>query len=257
MEASDDLTAPPVLAEQIFGENMGGALGYARLLATTGVDHGLIGPREAPRLWERHILNCAVLAEVLEPGTVVGDIGSGAGLPGLVVAIARPDVEIHLIEPLARRTVWLDTAVAELSLPNVTVHRARAEKLAGELRCDVVTARAVARIGRLAEWAGPLLNAGGELIALKGSSAAGEIDEDRPAITRAGGIEPRIELLGEGRLDVPTTVVSIGFPRATRSAAGGPRRAHQGSSSKRRARSKSVRGSGGGSSSGSSGGSDR
>lgn len=212
MRHPEDLTAPPSLAEEIFGEEMGGALGYARLLATTGVDHGLIGPREVPRLWERHILNCAVLEEVLPPEAVVGDIGSGAGLPGLAVAIARPDVEVHLIEPLARRTVWLEGAIAELDLANVSVHRGRAESFAGELSCDVVTARAVARLERLAEWAGPLLKPGGELIALKGSSADQELEDDLDAIRRAGGVEPRIEVLGAGRLEVPTTIVRIRFP---------------------------------------------
>ena len=212
MQRHDDLAAPPSLAEEIFGEEMGGALAYARLLATTGVDHGLIGPREVPRLWERHILNCAVLKEVLAPEAVVGDIGSGAGLPGLAVAIARPDVDVHLIEPLARRTVWLEVAIAELGLTNVTVHRGRAESLAGELTCDVVTARAVARLSRLAEWAGPLLRPGGELIALKGSSAGQELEDDLPAIRKAGGVEPRIEVLGAGRLEVPTTIVRVRFP---------------------------------------------
>ncbi|MDO5697291.1 MAG: 16S rRNA (guanine(527)-N(7))-methyltransferase RsmG [Dermatophilus congolensis] len=209
---SPDLTAPPALAEDLFGEHLGGALGYARLLATTGVDHGLIGPREVPRLWERHILNCAVLARLLDPGISVGDIGSGAGLPGLAVAIARPDLRMHLIEPLARRTVWLEAAVDELGLENVTVHRGRADSLAGVERFDVVTARAVARLDKLAAWSAPILRAGGELIALKGSSAEQEIAEDFDTIRRAGGVDPSVEILGDGELEVPTTVVRIAFP---------------------------------------------
>ncbi len=228
MQHPSELTAPPAVAHEIFGERISGALGYARLLATTGVDHGLIGPREVPRLWERHILNCAVLACVLEPDVVVGDIGSGAGLPGLAVAIARPDIRMHLIEPLARRTVWLAAAVAELGLENVTVHRGRAESLAGVLRFDVVTARAVARLALLAEWSAPLLTAGGELIALKGATASREIDEDEAAISAAGGVDARVETLGADLLEVPTTIVRITFPNersaeSGRGAGGRPR----------------------------------
>lgn len=210
----DRPTAPPALAEDLFGEHLGGAVAFAELLATTGVEHGLIGPREVPRLWERHILNCAILGRVLDHGVALGDIGSGAGLPGLAVAIARPDLDVHLIEPLARRTTWLNTAVDELGLANVTVHRGRAESLAGQMRFDVMTARAVARLGRLAEWSAPLLVAGGELVALKGASAEQELADDLREIEAVGGEDPRIEVLGDGELEVPTTVVRIRFPHA-------------------------------------------
>lgn len=204
--------APPEGADAVFGATMGGAVAFARLLADTGVEHGLIGPREVPRLWNRHILNCAVIAELIPKSAVVADIGSGAGLPGLAVAIARPDVTMHLIEPLHRRTQWLDNSVRQLGLENVTVHRARAEVMAGAAEFDVVTARAVARLAKLAAWSAPLLRPGGELIALKGASAATEIDEDAKAIARAGGTDVRLETVGERVLDEPSTVVRIAFP---------------------------------------------
>ncbi len=122
---------------------------YAELLATDGVVRGLIGPREAPRLWERHLLNCAALAEVLPDGATVCDLGSGAGLPGLVVAIARPDLSVTLVEPLLRRTTFLEEVAAELGLESVEVVRGRAEELHGQRTFDVVTSRAVAPLERL------------------------------------------------------------------------------------------------------------
>lgn len=148
---------------------------FVELLATDGVVRGLIGPREAPRLWERHVLNCAAVAEAVPSGATVADLGSGAGLPGLVLAIARPDLTVTLVEPLLRRTTFLDEVVADVGLDNVVVRRGRAEELHGSARFDVVTARALAPLDRLLGWGLPLVAPGGALLAMKGSSAADEI----------------------------------------------------------------------------------
>jgi 16S rRNA (guanine527-N7)-methyltransferase len=186
------------------------------MLATDGVLRGLIGPRETPRLWDRHLLNCAALTELIQPGASVVDVGSGAGLPGIVLAAARPDITVALVEPLARRTAFLVEAVDRLELgERVSVLRGRAEEfangpLAGQLPpAEVVTARAVAPIDRLAGWCLPLTLVGGRLLALKGASAADEIDEHREAIARLGGGTPVIRRCGEGVLDQPATVVEI------------------------------------------------
>ena len=130
---------------------------FASILADTGVSHGLIGPREVPRLWERHLLNCAVIADAFPGEARVIDVGSGAGLPGVVVAIVRPDLEVHLVEPMLRRTQWLEGVVADLGLASVTAHRGRAEEFVGVLAAPYVTARAVARLDKLARWCVPLL----------------------------------------------------------------------------------------------------
>jgi 16S rRNA (guanine527-N7)-methyltransferase len=136
---------------------------YVELLATAGVERGLIGPREAPRLWDRHILNSLALAQEVPDGVSVVDLGSGAGLPGLVLAIGRPDLSVTLVEPLQRRTTFLDEVVEDLGLDRVRVLRGRAESLHGRETFDVVTARALAPLGRLLAWAMPLVGAGGEL----------------------------------------------------------------------------------------------
>jgi 16S rRNA (guanine527-N7)-methyltransferase len=185
---------------------------YAELLITDGVVRGLIGPREAPRIWERHLINCAVMAEMIPIGASVADVGSGAGLPGIVLAVARPDLTITLIEPLARRTAFLSEAVTALGLDTtVTVVRGRAEEVAGgpPVAADIVTARAVAPLDRLAGWCLPLAAVGGRLLALKGSSAADEVAEHREAIARLGGSDPVIALCGEGVIEPPATVVEI------------------------------------------------
>lgn len=158
---------------------------------------GLIGPREAPRLWERHLLNCAALAEAVPEGASVCDIGSGAGLPGLVLAIARPDARVTLVEPLLRRTTFLEEVVAELGLEAVTVVRGRADALHGTTRFDVVTSRAVAPLGRLLEWSMPLVAPRGALVAMKGSSAAEEIASAARMLERLGAATPEVLTLGE------------------------------------------------------------
>ena len=199
-------------AERVFGERLELAGRYAELLATDGVVRGLIGPREAPRIWERHLINCAVMSEMIPFGASVIDVGSGAGLPGIVLAVARPDLTITLVEPLARRTAFLTEAVTTLELDTaVTVVRGRAEDLAGgpPAPADVVTARAVAPLDRLAGWCLPLAALGGRLLALKGASADEEVAEHRQAVTRLGGGEPVVRLCGAGLIDPPTTVVEI------------------------------------------------
>ena len=148
---------------------------YVELLATAGVERGLIGPREAPRLWERHVLNCLAVATAVPQESTVADLGSGAGLPGLVLALGRPDLRVTLVEPLQRRTVFLEEVVAELGLDTARVVRGRAEDLHGAERFDVVTARALAPLGRLLGWAMPLVAPSGVLLAMKGSSAADEV----------------------------------------------------------------------------------
>ncbi|MEU8230218.1 16S rRNA (guanine(527)-N(7))-methyltransferase RsmG [Actinoplanes sp. NPDC048967] len=204
-------------AERAFGDRLPLATRYAELLITDGVVRGLIGPREAPRVWERHLINCAVMSEMIPLGASVTDVGSGAGLPGIVLAVARPDLTITLVEPLARRTAFLSEAVTALGLDTtVTVVRGRAEDVAGgpPAAADIVTARAVAPLDRLAGWCLPLAAVGGRLLALKGASAAEEVAEHHEAITRLGGGDPVVRLCGAGVIDPPTTVVEIVRERA-------------------------------------------
>ncbi|MEO3937347.1 16S rRNA (guanine(527)-N(7))-methyltransferase RsmG [Dermatophilaceae bacterium Soc4.6] len=201
----------PEIALTLFGERLHLAERYVALLADTGISHGLMGPRERPRLWDRHVLGCAVLTDVIGEGHRVADIGSGAGLPGLVIAIRRPDLHVVLVEPLHRRVVWLEHAVAVLGLDNVTVHEGRADSRWGEGRVEVVTARAVARIGVLAQWSLPLLEGGGHLQALKGSTAAAELLEDERVLRSAGAVSWEVSQLGLGVLDPPATLVTVGI----------------------------------------------
>ncbi|MBO1756260.1 16S rRNA (guanine(527)-N(7))-methyltransferase RsmG [Allobranchiibius sp. CTAmp26] len=210
MEQQDSTTLPeaPAAAHTVFGERLGGAVAYAELLASTGVDHGLIGPREVPRLWERHLLNCAVVGDLIAPDARVADVGSGAGLPGLVLAILRPDLHVTLIEPLQRRVTWLDAAVEELGLINVDVRRARAQN-ATDLAVDVVCSRAVSRLSQLTEWSLPLLRDGGTMLALKGASAAEELRDAEQVLRRAGVVSTDVVQCGVGVVDPPTTVVRV------------------------------------------------
>ncbi|WP_080792225.1 16S rRNA (guanine(527)-N(7))-methyltransferase RsmG [Corynebacterium pacaense] len=205
------MTYPPAAAD-IFGENLDRAIAYHQSLATDGTVRGFIGPREIPRLWERHILNCAVIGEVMDRGARVADIGSGAGLPGIPLAIARPDLDITLIEPLLKRSVYLGEVVDQLQLDNVTVIRGRAEDKAVRKQTgpvDVVTSRAVAPLGKLAGWSLPLSRVGGRMIAMKGSSVTEEIERDRTLIRRAGGGRIEVFTVGEQHLAEPTTLISI------------------------------------------------
>jgi len=200
---------PPVGASQVFGDRLVLAERFTAMLSDSGVSHGLIGPREVPRLWERHLLNCAVIHPAIPSGQMVIDVGSGAGLPGLALAIARPDLDLHLVEPMLRRTNWLTVAVAELGLSNVRVHRGRAEQFWGILSAPVVTARAVARLGELATWCLPLLLPGGSLLALRGSRVTEELDADRAVLRQLGAVDEVIERFGSGIVDPETTVLRV------------------------------------------------
>jgi 16S rRNA (guanine527-N7)-methyltransferase len=194
-------------APEIFGDRLPLARRYAELLADTGVSHGLIGPREVPRIWDRHILNCAVLAPLIGSGRTVADVGSGAGLPGLVLAVARPDLRITLVEPLLRRVSWLQQAIDDLGLGNVTVVRSRAGEVTD--RFDVVTARAVAALPQLLEWCLPLAVPGGTFLALKGGNAATELQDAAPTLQRLGAASAAVESVGAGVVDPPATVVRV------------------------------------------------
>lgn len=198
-------------ASTLFGDRLAVARRYAEHLATSGVERGLVGPREASRIWERHVLNCAVVAELVPDGARVVDIGSGAGLPGIPLAMARPDLRIVLVEPLARRVEWLVEVIDDLGL-DVEVERGRAEEAAVRRRwagADVVTARAVAPLARLAAWGLPLLRHGGRMLAMKGESAGVEIERDSAAVRRAGGGRPELVRCGVGLVDPPSTVVVV------------------------------------------------
>jgi len=174
------------LAAAVFGPQLATATRFVDWLSGPGVERGLVGPNEADRLWDRHLLNCAVVAALIPPASTVVDLGSGAGLPGIALALARPDLSMVLVESMARRTVFLDELVADLGLANVRVQRSRAEELASaRMNADVVACRAVAPIGRLAGWAAPLLRPGGQLLALKGAGAAAEIATGWPAVRQA------------------------------------------------------------------------
>jgi len=227
-------------ARSLFGDRLPLAIEYAGLLATDGVVRGLTGPREAPRIWDRHILNCAAIVELISPAASVVDVGSGAGLPGIVLAVARPDLSVILVEPLARRTAFLSEVVTALGLDRATVVRARAEECGRPSRsgstalmpADIVTARALAPLDRLAAWCLPLAAEGGRVLALKGETAGREIEEHRAAIARLGGGAPAVRVCGAGLIDPPTTVVEIvrastvapaAQPRPGRTAAGRPR----------------------------------
>ena len=184
---------------------------YAELLATDGVVRGLIGPREAPRLWDRHLLNCAVLADLMPEGATVCDIGSGAGLPGLVLGIRRADLEVTLVEPLLRRTTFLEEVVAELELTNVQVVRGRAEALHGHRTFAVVTSRAVAPLDRLLQWSMALVAPEGALVAMKGAAVTEEIEAAAPVLRRLGCSAPEVFELGAGVVDVPTYALRVAW----------------------------------------------
>lgn len=207
----DASPAPPPAdaAETIFGDRLELAQRYAELLASVGVEWGLLGPREVERIWDRHILNCAVLAEVVEAGERIVDIGSGAGLPGLPVAIAKPGVRVVLVESMLRRTDFLRLVIDELAL-DVEVVRGRAEdravrEVAGG--ADAVTSRAVAALDKLTRWSLPLLRPGGRLLAIKGERAHEEVVEHRRMMAKLGAADARVVECGVGLLSPPTTVV--------------------------------------------------
>lgn len=184
---------------------------YAALLATGGVTRGLIGPREVPRLWDRHLVNCALLAGEIPTGATVCDIGSGAGLPGLVLAIARPDLRVTLVEPLLRRTTFLEEVRAALELDNVEVVRGRADALHGDRQFAVVTSRAVAPLDRLLGWSMPLVAPTGVLVAMKGSSITEEIAAAGGVLRQFGCAEPELIVVGADIGVSPTTLVRVAW----------------------------------------------
>jgi 16S rRNA (guanine527-N7)-methyltransferase len=264
--------APPAAARELFGPSLPRAELYAGLLVSVGVERGLIGPRETARIWDRHLINSGLVAELLpapagqsvadvavggrrnadgsrvtggrrvvdppagaavEGSGQVADLGSGAGLPGLVVAILRPDLHVTLVEPMARRTAFLAECAEELELGNVQICRGRAEELAGQIQADVVMSRAVARLGRLAELSAGLCRPGGLVLAIKGDSAAAELEQARAALRRLGATEAEVvvagrELVRRGLVERATTVVRFRIGRAgmaaERSAPHGQRR---------------------------------
>jgi 16S rRNA (guanine527-N7)-methyltransferase len=205
------MLAPPMpeVAGAVFGRAAPGAERYAELLAGPGVDRGLIGPNEIPRVWERHLLNCAVVAELVPSPCSLVDLGSGAGLPGVVLALLLPDAEVTLLEPMARRADFLGECVSELGLDNARVQRARAEELSGTVMVDVVTARAVAPLGRLAAMAVGLLRPGGILLAIKGAKAAQEVQAARDVLGRLGVQHVEVLRAGRGKVDPAATVVRL------------------------------------------------
>jgi 16S rRNA (guanine527-N7)-methyltransferase len=205
-----ELPPAPEQAREVFGDRYADAVRYAELLAEAGVQRGLIGPREVPRLWERHLLNCAVLSEVVPEGVTVCDVGSGAGLPGIPLALVRQDLKITLLEPLLRRTTFLTEVVELLGLDHVTVVRGRAEEVMGKVTpVHVVTARAVAPLDRLAAWGIPLLRPYGEMLALKGDTAEEELKASATALSKLGAVETSILHVGEGVVDPLSTVVRV------------------------------------------------
>lgn len=203
---TDNLEPEPAEAAQLFGTQLEVARAFANNLADQGEKLGLIGPLELPRLWSRHILNCAIVAPLLRPG-VVGDVGSGAGLPGLVLAIARPDVTFVLIEPMERRVAWLNDQIAALGLTNTTVIRARAEDVRLEHPLDQVTARAVSAFRTLIPLTAPLLRPGGEMLLMKGAGAQSEIEAAAKAIRKYRLSNVEVITLGEGVLPDVTRVI--------------------------------------------------
>lgn len=210
MTEAAELPPAPEQARTVFGERFQDAVRYAELLAETGVQRGLIGPREVPRLWERHLLNCAVLSEVVPEGVTVCDVGSGAGLPGIPLALVREDLKITLLEPLLRRTNFLTEVVELLGLDHVTVVRGRAEEVLGKLPpVHVVTARAVAPLDRLAGWGVPLLRPYGQMLALKGDTAEEEVKAAGAALSKLGAESVSVVHVGEGVVDPLSTVVRV------------------------------------------------
>ncbi|GAT69132.1 16S rRNA (guanine(527)-N(7))-methyltransferase RsmG [Planomonospora sp. ID91781] len=234
---SDQLPEPPEVAREVFtGEAWSRAEAFAELLAGPGVVRGLLGPREVPRIWDRHLLNCAVVAEAVPEDVRLVDIGSGAGLPGLVLAIVRPDISVTLLEPLLRRTVFLQECVDSLKLENVEVLRGRAEEFAGKREFDVASARAVAPLDRLLSWALPLLREGGELLAMKGERAAEELAEAEAQLRSSGVLTAELVSVGHGKVEPHATLIRVVAGRA-------PERARQASRRKDRApRPKRARG---------------
>lgn len=179
-----DFEVPSDEVREFFGLSFGQIEAFAHMLEEEGELRGLIGPRELPRLWSRHLVNSAAVLDFIPPKSQVLDIGSGAGFPGIVIACCRPELDVHLAEPMQRRVEWLEDVVDELGLDNVTIHQARAEDLHGKGKADVITSRAVANMAKLVRMTSKLIAPGGRLVALKGRRAAIEIEDARYELKR-------------------------------------------------------------------------
>ena len=204
-----DAPPPPAAAAEVFGDRLELAQRYADLLTGPGVERGLIGPREVDRIWDRHILNSAAVAELLDQGVRIADIGSGAGLPGLPIAIARPDIHVALVEPMLRRTEFLTEAVQVLGVAAEVV-RGRAEEPGVRMAvggADAVVSRAVASLDKLVRWSFPLLRPGGRMLALKGERAEEEVLEAQRAMASLGATDIRVVRCGVSYSSPPVTVV--------------------------------------------------
>ena len=204
-----EVPPPPAEAADVFAAALPLAERYVQMLAGPGVIRGLLGPREVPRLWTRHVLNCAAVADLVPRPSTLIDLGSGAGLPGIVLALLLPDVQVTLLERMERRSLFLDECVQELGLRNAQVYRATAEEVAGKLTADVVTARAVAPLDRLAGLAAGLVRPGGLILAVKGAAAEEEVAEARPVLRRLGMRDVAVVRAGDGKVDRAATVVRM------------------------------------------------
>ena len=193
----------------LFGDRVDQLHRYADLLATAGIERGLVGPREQGRIWERHVLNSAALAPLLPRTGSVLDVGSGAGLPGVPLALARPDLAVVLLEPLLRRATFLQEVVAELALGNVRVRRGRAEDVSGEEQADAVVSRAVAPLAKLLGWCLPLTAPGGSVLAMKGDRGAEELSAAEPMLRRLGVTGWGLEEVGADLGVGPVRVVRV------------------------------------------------
>lgn len=220
---ADSAPKAPPGAVAVFGDRLALAECYVDWLAGAGLERGLMGPRERPRLWDRHVLNCAAAQSGIAEGETVVDIGSGAGLPGIPLALARPDLTITLVEPLLRRATFLSEVIDDLGI-DVTVVRGRAEEKAvrGEVGgADVVTSRAVAPLAKLAGWSAPLLRSGGRMVALKGASAAEEVDRDQKALARLGFSDVHVDLVSAPDAEETRLVIGTLDPGASGARMGG------------------------------------
>jgi 16S rRNA (guanine527-N7)-methyltransferase len=226
MPDEEDLSEVPYAdaAAAMFGDALPQAEKYAALLTGAGVERGVVGPAEADRIWDRHLLNCGVLARLLPAKGTLVDLGSGAGLPGIVLAILLPGVRVTLLEPLARRVDFMTECVAELGLTNTDVVRGRAEDLAGRLVADIVTSRAVAPLDKLVTLSLGLSRPGGRVLAMKGSSAEAELAKARPVLARLGVTDARVVQAGSADSGAAATVVTFSAPEHRTSPAGGSSR---------------------------------
>lgn len=221
--AAADVAVAGVAAAEMFGDALPQAARYAELLTGAGVERGVLGPAEADRIWERHLLNCGAVARLVPARCSLVDLGSGAGLPGIVLAILLPGVRVTLLEPLARRVEFLEQSIADLGLANVDVLRGRAEDVAGHLAGDVVTARAVAPLAKLAGLSLGVARPGGRVLAIKGSTAEAELAKARPVLARLGVTDARIVQATSAAGRVTATVVSFTAPEHRDSGGGGQR----------------------------------